>query len=73
MTQREEQDYIIEMKRERERQKLVEKKLIDNCLYALEIGSITSFQVEEWLSNTGAPQPSIERLAYNIRVSAHSR
>lgn len=73
MTKREEQDYIIEMKRERERQRLHEKRLMDNCLFALEQGTISIFQVEDWLSATGAPQPIINRLAYNIRASVYSK
>lgn len=73
MTRREEQDYIIEVKRERERQRLAEKKLMDNCLYALEIGSISILQVEDWLFATGAPKAVIDRLAYNIKISAYSK
>lgn len=59
-----------EAKRERERQRLYEAQIVENCVLALKLSSITYFQIEEWLRCKGITrETTIERLAHNVRVS----
>lgn len=59
-----------EAKRERERQRLYEAQILENCVLALKLSSITDFQIEEWLRCKGITrETTIERLAHNVRVS----
>lgn len=59
-----------EAKRERERQRLYEAQIVENCVLALKLSSITDFQIEEWLICKGITRElTIERLAHNVRVS----
>lgn len=59
-----------EAKRERERQRLYEAQIVENCVLALKLSSITDFQIKEWLRCKGITrETTIERLAHNVRVS----
>ncbi len=59
-----------EAKRERERQRLYEAQIVEECVSALKLSSISNFQIEEWLRCKGITREStIERLAHNVRVS----
>lgn len=64
-----ERKLIEEVRRERERQSMIEDQIISRCLTELDLGAINASQIEDWLSLQGVAKPVIQRLADNVRAS----
>ncbi|MCI8352629.1 MAG: hypothetical protein HFJ58_03330 [Clostridia bacterium] len=65
----EERKIIEETRRERERQIMIEKRIVGRCLTELGLGSISTTQIEDWLKLQGVSNPVVDRLANNVRAS----
>lgn len=60
------------LKQEREVQREHEKQLVKTCVKELKNSSITEAQITSWFRKKGITRvPTIERLAYNVRLSYH--
>lgn len=65
----EERKIIEETRRERERQRIIEERIVARCRTQLELGSISRTQIEDWLKLQGVSNPVVDRLANNVRAS----
>ncbi len=64
-----ERELIEETRRERERQRMIEERIVSRCLTQLELGCISATQIEDWLKSQGVGNPVVDRLANNVRAS----
>lgn len=64
-----EREIIEETRRERERQRMIEERIVIRCLTQLGLGCISATQIEDWLKSQGVGNPVVDRLANNVRAS----
>lgn len=59
-----------EAKRERERQRVYEAQIVNDCVTELRMSAITDSQIENWLRSKGITiDATVKRIAHNVRVS----
>lgn len=68
-----EQKRIEEARREAERQRMNEQRIIEKCLLELEQGSISEFDIEEWMKMVCSSTPMAERLAMQVNLAYAER